>query len=281
MIFVNKVWQWMLPRGLRWRPGAFLGSILAACLVAFSAVAAEEHFPTLAVGTIVFTNVTITAKTTTHISFTHAGGIATIKASRLSTNMLEQLGFKIQPEPGSPAAQKSMSAKAGSSGVKLPGQLEKWWPTSLNPWLQRLQERCLDPALRYLEQVEPRLLGLGCAVLLLAYCGFCFCLKRICEKAGHGAGTLAWVPILQGIPLLQAAGMSGGLVVFYLVPILGLVVHLAWCFKICRVLEKPAWLGFLLFLPGTNVPVFVYLAGASSEKKQAESQKIQLAFGQK
>jgi hypothetical protein len=40
------------------------------------------------------------------------------------------------------------------------------------------------------------------------YLFFCYCCKRVCEKAGHNPGVLIWIPIVQLIPLLRVAGMA-------------------------------------------------------------------------
>ena len=43
------------------------------------------------------------------------------------------------------------------------------------------------------------------AVCLVFYIFFCFCYKRICEKCGVTPGVLIWIPIVQALPLLEAA----------------------------------------------------------------------------
>jgi len=59
--------------------------------------------------------------------------------------------------------------------------------------------------------------GFGCCLCIL-YPLYCYWLKLICEKAGHEPGLLIWVPFLQNIPLLRAAGLPLWLVVAFAMP---------------------------------------------------------------
>ena len=43
--------------------------------------------------------------------------------------------------------------------------------------------------------------------VLAFYIFYCFCAKRICEKCGVNPGILIWIPIVNLVPLLQAAKM--------------------------------------------------------------------------
>jgi len=65
--------------------------------------------------------------------------------------------------------------------------------------------------------------------LLISYCGW-----LICQKTGHPAGVLVWIPVLQLIPLLRAAGMSPAWLVAFLVPILNVVAQIVWSVNICK-----------------------------------------------
>jgi hypothetical protein len=62
------------------------------------------------------------------------------------------------------------------------------------------------------------------------------------------------------IPLLRAAGMSPWLFLALFVPVVNLIIWIVWCFRICRVRQKSAFVGLLMLLPVTNILAFVYLA---------------------
>jgi hypothetical protein len=65
------------------------------------------------------------------------------------------------------------------------------------------------------------------------------------------------------------------------VPVVKLIMWIVWCFRICRVRQKSAFVGFLMLLPVTNILAFVYLAlsGYGPEAEDPyEGGKIKLGF---
>jgi len=76
------------------------------------------------------------------------------------------------------------------------------------------------------------------AVALVFHIFFSFCFKRICEKCGLKPGILIWIPILNFIPLLQAAGMSAWLILLFLIPPVGFIVTIIMWVKICTIRRK-------------------------------------------
>ncbi|MGA7615587.1 MAG: DUF5684 domain-containing protein [Thermoanaerobaculia bacterium] len=62
------------------------------------------------------------------------------------------------------------------------------------------------------------------AVSLVFYLFFCYCYKRICEKAGVEPGWMIWVPILQLIPMFQAAKLHPALILLFLIPFVNLIM---------------------------------------------------------
>jgi hypothetical protein len=114
-----------------------------------------------------------------------------------------------------------------------------------------------------LKLFSPNLLTGIVVGLVAGYLFFCHCLKLIVEKAGDEPDFMVWVPILQLLPMLRAAGMSGWWLLGCLVPGVSLLAHLVWSVKIVRVREKSIWLAVLLVLPVTNVFAFIYLAFSS------------------
>lgn len=95
---------------------------------------------------------------------------------------------------------------------------------------------------------------------LAVYLFFCFCSKRICEKCGVNPGILIWIPIVQLIPLLQAAQMPVWTIILFFIPIVSIVVSVMMWVKICQARGKSGWLVILMFIPIANIVFFPYLA---------------------
>ena len=98
------------------------------------------------------------------------------------------------------------------------------------------------------------------AVSLCLYVFFCYCYKRICEKAGRDPGVLIWIPIVQLVPLLQVAGMAVWMIVLLLIPLVNIVVFVVMWAKICSAIGKSPWLVIMLFIPFVNIFFVPYLA---------------------
>lgn len=100
------------------------------------------------------------------------------------------------------------------------------------------------------------LLGVG------LYVFSCYCLKLICEKAGGEPGVLIWIPLLQFIPLFNAAGL--GLIWFFLlfIPFINIVATVMLWVKLCEARGKPSWMGIFILFPGLNLFLVLYLAFA-------------------
>jgi len=67
--------------------------------------------------------------------------------------------------------------------------------------------------------------GLGLAVILfllvlavVVFLVFAYFYKRICKNCGHEPGVLIWIPIVQFIPIVQAAGLPVWMFILTLVP---------------------------------------------------------------
>ena len=100
----------------------------------------------------------------------------------------------------------------------------------------------------------------GLLIGLVVYVFFCFCYKRICEKCGVTPGVLIWIPIVQLVPLLQAAKMPVWMIILFLIPLVNIVVFLMMWVKICQARGKSGWLVILLFIPIVNLIFIPYLA---------------------
>ncbi len=108
--------------------------------------------------------------------------------------------------------------------------------------------------------------GVGLLVMLLAvgfglvfYVFFCFCMKRICEKAGHAPGGLIWIPLVNFVPQLKAAQLPVWMIILFFIPVVNIGMYFFfWC-KLCIARGKPGWMGvFALFPPF----LMIYLAFA-------------------
>src|SRR5579862_657414 len=108
-------------------------------------------------------------------------------------------------------------------------------------------------------------MGLGMIVFMLfvlviavaVYVFICFCFKRICEKCGVNPGVLIWIPIVQLVPLLQAAKMPVWMIILFLIPVVGLIISIMMWVKICQARGKSGWLVVLLFIPIANIILFL------------------------
>jgi hypothetical protein len=102
------------------------------------------------------------------------------------------------------------------------------------------------------------LVGLVVAVGLYVF--VCYCLKLICEKAGHPPGVLIWIPIVQFVPLLTVAKLPVWFIILLLIPVVNLVITIVMWVKICQARGKPGWTAILLLVPLVNIAVIPYLA---------------------
>lgn len=96
--------------------------------------------------------------------------------------------------------------------------------------------------------------------LAVLYFIYCYCLKSIVEKCGSEPGLLIWVPIFNFIRLLQAAGLSGWLLILLFIPVVNLIVACYMWVKVCQARGKSGWLVIMMFVPILNLFFIPYLA---------------------
>ena len=106
------------------------------------------------------------------------------------------------------------------------------------------------------------LLGSAVGLILMVgiYVFVCYCLKLICEKAGHQPGVLIWIPIVNLIPLLTVAKLPLWYIILFLIPLVGFVMWIILAVKLCQARGKSGWLAIMLFIPLVNIAFFPYLA---------------------
>lgn len=206
---------------------------------------ADQVLAMLEVGSQTYSNVTVTSKTPRYIVIMHAHGLTSIKLKELSTEVLQQLGYKVEL-PG------SKSPKSF-----LPQHVE------IDPRIKEMQTKAVEQVKAQVQQLSSSKLLWGVlAGIALFYFFGCYCCDLICKKTGQDPGVLVWIPILQTFPMLKAAGMAPWWFLAFLLPVVSVVASIVWCVKICQARGKSGWLAVLLLLPITNLFAFLYLAFA-------------------
>jgi hypothetical protein len=238
-------------------PGTWCALLLLGVVTA-SAADVDIKLPSVTADGVTYSNVVIFTKSATHISISHAGGMASLKAKSLDTMTQRKLGYLAAEEP-----------KSELPSIAVGGEVD--------PRLREIQERVQRNVEDFLQQIDKKSLYQLLTLIGILYLFFCYCCMQICKKTNNRPGLLVWVPGLQMIPLLRAAGMSPWL---YFIPIVNFFASIVWCFRICRVRQKGAFLGFLLLLPVTSPLAFVYLAlsGHPRSPDETDTGRIKLGF---
>jgi hypothetical protein len=233
--------------------------------------APDETFDVLEVGTHTYTNVTVTTKAKNCIFILHSAGMTSIKVSQLPPDIQEKLGYFVARPPKPATNTAGMWVKREISNLNVPQvkdltkQLEKKW---------RRESAARSSAMGL---AGPTLIVAVLGIVLLLYLFHCYCCMLICRKTGNPSGILVWLPVLQLLPLLRAAGMSGWWFLAYFVPVLNLVPLILWPLEIAKARGKSVWVGVLLLLPVTNLFAFLYLAfsyGAAGEGDEGPEPKV-------
>jgi len=223
--------------------------------------ALEENFASLQIGTHVYSNVTVTTRAKGYIFILHSAGMTNIKVADLSAEVRRKLGYDVPEEKATvstPAAWAKQTMAKFEKPKGIGKQLADWGRTFL-------------PTDFRIPQISTQLLLIAGGLLLTVYVLFSFGCLLISQKSGGHPGILAFIPLLQCIPLLRAAGMSPWWLLAAFVPVLNVVANVIWCLKIVQARQKNGWLVLFLLLPGTNLLAFLYLAfsDASPSGKEA------------
>jgi len=103
--------------------------------------------------------------------------------------------------------------------------------------------------------------GLVMLVIMVAvYIFYCYCAKLICEKVGKEPGVLIWIPIVQILPLLEAAGMEKWMIILFFVPFVNILAALYMAYKLVLARGKPPVLVVMAVIPIVSLAFFPYLA---------------------
>lgn len=249
---------------------AVLTAFLAALTLGSSSLAEvkgpDPKFELLTIGTVTFTNATVTQTAETYIFVTHEGGLTSIKVADLPVEVREQLGYEV-PKPKTNSVANWTRSQVTKIRAQDLDKVKENFGTRL-PQLQ-LSGRKLTPGI---------IMGVISLVLFChIFASFCFLL--ICRKTGLEPGALIWIPVAQLVPVVRAANMSAWWALAWLVPVLNVVAQVLWAFNIAKARQKSPWTAVLLLLPPTSLPAFLYLAfsaGAVPEKPQAGAQIMTL-----
>ncbi len=225
-----------------WLPLAVLCWLPAAV----PAVPLEETFEVLQTKTGTYENVTVTAKNKDWIFILHSAGMGNIKIADLPEDVQQQLGYNLPKEQPKRAAIPTMETL---TDIKVPemGELQQNWRDG---GALAVMTAFGNPVAVW------TFLGLGVALYLF----FCYCSMMICRKTHTSPGFLVWVPVLQSIPLLRAAGMSGVWFLALFVPVFNLVAQVIWYIKIVKARGKNPLVVLWLILPFTSPFAYLYLA---------------------
>jgi hypothetical protein len=224
----------------------------------------EDKFDVLQTRTGTYTNVTVTTRAEKYIFIHHSSGMCNVKIKDLPVEIREELGYAVSAA-ATPQKNNAITSVAARELTQVNRNLK---PLAEN-W--KLQWRRHAPAFKISSEVLLTLL----VILLLVYLFVCYCCHLICVKAKSPASLLVWVPGLQMIPLLRAAGMSGWWFLALFVPLLNIVMQILWSVNIVKAREKGVVCTILLILPVTSVFAFLYLAFSGTSSSDAPSPKFQ------
>jgi hypothetical protein len=216
--------------------------------------------PTVQIGTVTYSNVTVYSQTEKDLYISHAGGLQNIKMSLLDAPALRALGLLEEAEQAEIAAASENTAWPEQISARLEGAGIKISKDAIN---ERLTQWNTPP--------PKQTLIIAISIAVLFYLFICYCLKRICQNAGGQPGVLIWLPVLQMIPLLRAAQMSPWLLLLFFVPLVNIVVQIWWTFRIVKACGKGVLVAIFLLLPLTNLFAFLYLAFSSNEGGNADT----------
>lgn len=102
--------------------------------------------------------------------------------------------------------------------------------------------------------------GIFCIIFFVIYLYISLCLFKIAKKCGIEMAWLAWIPIVQIVPLIQSSGKPLWWIILMLIPLVNIVVAIIVWMAIAERLGKPSWIGILIIVPIINIFIPGYLA---------------------
>ncbi|MBU2025325.1 MAG: DUF5684 domain-containing protein [Patescibacteria group bacterium] len=124
----------------------------------------------------------------------------------------------------------------------------------------------------YSSNLDPEIgaaMGIGFMIFamllgLIFYVYSSFCLMKIAQKLNADNVWFAWVPILNIVLMLKLADKPVWWLIFIFIPFLNALLMfigtiIIWI-EIAKKLNKPSWLGALMFISPVNLILLGYLA---------------------
>jgi hypothetical protein len=257
---------------------------LSFLLVSISALAAEV-IPDLQVGSQVYSNVTISTKSATHVFIKHSRGFAGLRLSELDHGVLVKLGLEA-PDPPRDQQPAKPPVKIENPLSKMENPFSKVENPFARPELQAFQPKVTERDGKVYVEINHQTFELDKhfvkGVLWSLFCLwvlFCYCTMLICRKSGIKAGLACWLPIIQYVRLLKAAHMSGWWILpcIFVAPVAA-IIYVVWSVKICQVRSKGFFTVLFLLLPVTSALAFLYLALSSDGREDAYGGKVHLSW---
>jgi hypothetical protein len=246
----------------------------------------EETYPVLQTRTGTYTNVTVTTKADNYVFILHSTGMASIKPSDLPLAIQRQLGYAAAPKPQS-VQTNTIKSVAAREFFQVNSSLKPFEAKFRSGWQLR----------RPIVKINSEIVLTVLLIAAVVYFFFAYCCALICQKAKSPRSFLVWLPGLQMIPLLRAAGMSewwflvclappvapllrmqgvqGWWIILCVAPVVMIVMHVLWSIKIVKVRGKHVIWAVLLMLPLTSLIAFLYLAFSNSGPSETPSAKFQ------
>jgi len=254
--------------------------MLGFLLFSSSASIASDAIPVLEVGSQIFSNVTVSTKSATHVFIKHSRGFAGLKLSELDHATMVKLGLEAPDPPKDESANPPVKIENPLSKMENP--FSKMENPFLRPEFQpKVTQRDGKVYVEVYHQTFELDMHFVKGVLWSLFCFwllFCYCTHLICKKSGIKAGLACWIPIVQYVRLLRAAQMSGWWILLCIIPLVSLIIGIVWSIKICQVRVKGFFTVLFLLLPVTTPLAFLYLALSSDGKEDNYGGKVHLSW---
>ncbi len=103
-------------------------------------------------------------------------------------------------------------------------------------------------------------MGFACCFSAVIYVYFAVCIQKIAKKTGVENTWMAWIPILQIVPLLEAARKPIWWIILCFIPLVNIIISIIIWMGVAEARGKPSWIGILIIVPVINFFIPAYLA---------------------
>ena len=136
-----------------------------------------------------------------------------------------------------------------------------------DPNMMQIDPQMADMAAANSETIAAVILGMMGFFLIFVLISYVFSaiiIMKIAKKLGVGDLWMAWIPILQVVPLLKAADKELWWIILLFIPGVNIVISVLLFMEISKRLGKPDWWGILTIVPFVNLVILAILAFSSS-----------------